>query len=101
MAIYQIVIQRRLIQQFATKMGCSNDTNQCFYRMGNQSDFVVLYNVAHILEQSVPLMDHPGEGFLVQLEEDMMKLVLKHGMLVSAHCWEKNSYNIKSFVQAN
>ena len=29
------------------------------------------------------LMDHPGKSFLAQLEEDMMKLVVKHGMLVS------------------
>ena len=28
-------------------------------------------------------MDHPSEGFLAQLEEDMMKLILKHGMMVS------------------
>ena len=43
---------------------------------------MVLHNVARILELAVPLMDHPGESFLAQLEEDMMKLVLKHGMLV-------------------
>lgn len=30
-------------------------------------------------------MDHPNEGFLAQLEEDMMKLVLKHGMMVSSN----------------
>ena len=39
--------------------------------------------MARILELSVPLMDHPSEGFLAQLEEDMMKLILKHGMMVS------------------
>ena len=43
---------------------------------------MVLHNVARFLELPVPLMDHPGESFLAQLEEDM-KLVLKHGMLVS------------------
>ena len=43
---------------------------------------MVLHNVARILELAVPLMDHPAESFLAQLEEDMMKLVLKHGMLV-------------------
>lgn len=31
----------------------------------------------------MPLMDHPSESFLAQLEEDMMKLILKHGMMVS------------------
>ena len=45
---------------------------------------MVLHNVARILELAVPLMDHPSEGFLAQLEEDMMKLILKHGMMVSA-----------------
>ena len=49
----------------------------------SQSDLLVLHNVARILELSVPLMDHPSEGFLAQLEEDMMKLILKHGMMVS------------------
>ena len=44
---------------------------------------MVLHNVARILELAVPLIDHPGESFLAQLEEDMMKLVLKHGTLVS------------------
>ena len=44
---------------------------------------MVLHNVARILELAVPLVDHPGESFLAQLEEDMMKRVLKHGMLVS------------------
>jgi hypothetical protein len=27
-------------------------------------------------------MEHPSESFLAQLEEDMMKLILKHGMMV-------------------
>ena len=53
----------------------------CFLQ--SQSDLLVLHNVARILELSVPLMDHPSEGFLAQLEEDMMKLILKHGMMVS------------------
>ena len=44
---------------------------------------MVLPKVARILELAVPVMDHPDESFLAQLVEDMMKLVLKHGMLVS------------------
>ena len=48
-----------------------------------QSDFLVLHYVARILELVVPLMDHPSEIFLVSVEEDMMKLILKHGMMVS------------------
>jgi len=47
-----------------------------------QGDFYVLHYVARILEMVVPLMDHPSESFLAQLEEDMMKLILKHGMMV-------------------
>ena len=43
---------------------------------------MVIHNVARILELSVPLMDHPSESFLAQLEEDMMKLILKHGTMV-------------------
>ncbi len=44
----------------------------------------MIHNVARILEQAVPLMEHPGESFMAQLEEDMMKLILKHGMMVRA-----------------
>ena len=44
---------------------------------------MLLHNVARILELAVPLMDHPSESFLAQLEEELMKLVLKHGQLVS------------------
>lgn len=53
-----------------------------FFSFQSQSDLMVLHHVARILELSVPLMDHPSEGFLAQLEEDMMKLILKHGMMV-------------------
>lgn len=43
----------------------------------------MLHYVAKILELVVPLMEHPSESFLAQLEEDMMKLILKHGMMVN------------------
>jgi len=46
---------------------------------------VLLNNVTRILELAVPLMEHPSESFLAQLEEDMMKLILKHGMMVGVH----------------
>ena len=46
---------------------------------------MVLHYVARILEMVVPLMDHPSETFLAQLEEDMMKLILKHGMMVNSN----------------
>jgi len=48
----------------------------------SQEDMVLLNNVTRILELAVPLMEHPSEMFLAQLEEDMMKLILKHGMMV-------------------
>lgn len=51
-----------------------------------QSDYLVLHYVARILELVVPLMDHPSENFLMTLEEDMMKLILKHGMMVLQSC---------------
>lgn len=55
------------------------------------TDYMVLHNVARILELAVPLMEHPSESFLAQLEEDMMKLVLRHGMTVSEHLLGKYS----------
>lgn len=56
-----------------------------------QSDYLVLHYVARILELVVPLMEHPSEIFLMTLEEDMIKLILKHGMMVEClprviHC---------------
>lgn len=44
---------------------------------------MVLHYVAQILRQVVPLMDHPSESFLASLEEDLIKLVMKHGQMVS------------------
>ncbi|XP_074642892.1 nipped-B-like protein A isoform X2 [Tubulanus polymorphus] len=51
-----------------------------------QSDYMVIHYVARILEVAVPMMEHPSESFLAQLEEDMMKLILKHGMMVLQSC---------------
>ena len=48
----------------------------------NPGDIYVLHYVARILELVIPLMDHPSENFLMQVEEDMIKLILNHGMLV-------------------
>ncbi|GAB1597401.1 nipped-B-like protein A [Argonauta hians] len=55
-------------------------------KCNTQGDVMVLHFVARILEVVVPLMDHPSETFLAQLEEDMMKLILKHGMMVLQSC---------------
>lgn len=49
----------------------------------NQNDFMVICNVAKILELVVPLMEHPSETFLTTIEEDLMKLIIKYGMTVS------------------
>lgn len=48
-----------------------------------QNDFMVICNVAKILELVVPLMEHPSETFLATIEEDLMKLIIKYGMTVS------------------
>ena len=47
-----------------------------------QSDFMVICNVAKILELVVPLMEHPSETYLATIEEDLMKLIIKYGMTV-------------------
>uniref|UniRef100_A0A673CDP5 Nipped-B protein n=1 Tax=Sphaeramia orbicularis TaxID=375764 RepID=A0A673CDP5_9TELE len=47
------------------------------------NDFMVICNVAKILELVVPLMEHPSETFLATIEEDLMKLIIKYGMTVS------------------
>ena len=43
---------------------------------------MVLHYVAQILSQVVPLLEHPSESFLASLEEDLVKLVMKHGQMV-------------------
>ncbi|XP_036454156.1 nipped-B-like protein A [Colossoma macropomum] len=55
-------------------------------KCSSQSDFMVICNVAKILELVVPLMEHPSESFLTTIEEDLMKLILKYGMTVVQHC---------------
>uniref|UniRef100_A0A671SBE5 Nipped-B protein n=1 Tax=Sinocyclocheilus anshuiensis TaxID=1608454 RepID=A0A671SBE5_9TELE len=55
-------------------------------KCNTQSDFMVICNVAKILELVVPLMEHPSENFLTTIEEDLMKLIIKYGMTVVQHC---------------
>ena len=50
-----------------------------------QSDMMVLHYVAQTLKLVLPLMEHPSETFLAGLEEDLIKLIMKHGQMVS---WE-------------
>ncbi|KAK9532406.1 hypothetical protein VZT92_009788 [Zoarces viviparus] len=54
-------------------------------KCSTQNDFMVICNVAKILELVVPLMEHPSETFLTTLEEDLMKLIIKYGMTVVQH----------------
>ncbi|XP_013793614.1 nipped-B-like protein A [Limulus polyphemus] len=55
-------------------------------RCNTQADYLVLQNVARTLELVVPLIEHPSESFLAQVEEDMVKLILRHGMLILPSC---------------
>uniref|UniRef100_A0A671LWZ4 Nipped-B protein n=1 Tax=Sinocyclocheilus anshuiensis TaxID=1608454 RepID=A0A671LWZ4_9TELE len=66
-------------------------------KCNTQSDFMVICNVAKILELVVPLMDHPSENFLTTIEEDLMKLIIKYGMTVS---WRAsiNSSGVQRFT---
>ena len=51
-----------------------------------QGDFQIISNVARTLELSVPLIRHPSEIFLAQLEEDAVKLILQHDKKVVSAC---------------
>ena len=44
---------------------------------------MVLHYVAQTLKLVLPLMEHPSETFLAGLEEDLIKLIMKHGQMVS------------------
>ncbi|XP_061872617.1 nipped-B-like protein isoform X4 [Colius striatus] len=55
-------------------------------KCSTQNDFMVICNVAKILELVVPLMEHPSETFLATIEEDLMKLIIKYGMTVVQYC---------------
>ncbi|KAI8434987.1 hypothetical protein MSG28_003433 [Choristoneura fumiferana] len=52
----------------------------------NQYEQQITSTVAMTLELVVPLMEHPSEVFLAQLEEDAVKLILQRGQLVIAAC---------------
>ncbi|XP_063234204.1 nipped-B-like protein isoform X2 [Bacillus rossius redtenbacheri] len=51
-----------------------------------QGDYQIISSVARTLELVVPLMEHPSETFLAQLEEDSVKLILLHDRTVVASC---------------
>ncbi|KYB29713.1 nipped-B-like protein isoform X2 [Tribolium castaneum] len=52
----------------------------------SSGDIQIISSVAKMLELVVPLMDHPSESFLAQLEEDAMKLVLQHQRSIVSSC---------------
>ena len=56
---------------------------------------MVLHYVAQTLKLVLPLMEHPSETFLAGLEEDLIKLIMKHGQMVS---WEEGSCNQRIWV---
>lgn len=49
-------------------------------------DVQIISCVARMLELVVPLMEHPSDSFLAQLEEDAMKLVLQHERPIVSSC---------------
>ncbi|GFU63535.1 nipped-B-like protein [Trichonephila clavipes] len=55
-------------------------------KCNTQSDFLLLKNVAQTLELIVPLIEHPSESFLAQIEEDMVKLILRQHMGLLPSC---------------
>ncbi|KAA3682054.1 cohesin loading factor subunit SCC2, partial [Paragonimus westermani] len=59
---------------------------QTYLRCNETSDAHILHYVARILEVTVPLMEHPSETFVAQLEEDMVRLTLRHGKMVLESC---------------
>ncbi len=51
-----------------------------------QGDYQIISDVARTLELVVPLIKHPSEIFLAQLEEDAVKLILQHDRKVVSAC---------------
>jgi len=51
-----------------------------------QGDYQIISNVARTLELVVPLIEHPSEIFLSQLEEASVKLILLHDKTVVSAC---------------
>lgn len=58
----------------------------CALTWQTPNDFMMICNVAKILELVVPLMEEPSENFLNTIEEDLMKLIIKYGMTVRLPC---------------
>ncbi|XP_065070069.1 nipped-B-like protein A isoform X2 [Rhopilema esculentum] len=74
-------IRPQLLVQHAT-------TLQPYLRIkcSTQGDALIIQNVARILENVIPLVDHPNPKFLADLEEDLMKLIIKQGQNIVQSC---------------
>ncbi|CAL8321731.1 unnamed protein product [Lota lota] len=55
-------------------------------KCNRENDYMVVCNVAKILELAVPLMEEPSQDLLLTIEEDLMRLIIKHGVTVVQHC---------------
>ncbi|XP_066259899.1 nipped-B-like protein [Euwallacea similis] len=51
-----------------------------------EGDIKTISCVARMLELVVPLMEHPSDSFLAQLEEDAMKLILQYNRPIISSC---------------
>ncbi|XP_060516001.1 nipped-B protein [Cylas formicarius] len=52
----------------------------------SEGDAKIISCVARMLELVVPLMEHPSDTFLAQLEEDAMKLILQYNRPIVSSC---------------
>lgn len=52
-----------------------------------EGDVKIISCVARMLELVVPLMEHPSDLFLAQLEEDAMKLILQYNRPIISSCF--------------
>ncbi|XP_037089457.1 nipped-B-like protein [Pollicipes pollicipes] len=55
-------------------------------RCQTRGDYQIISHVARTLELVVPLIEHPSDTFLAELEEDSVKLILQHDKTVVASC---------------
>ncbi|KAH9374129.1 hypothetical protein HPB48_005398 [Haemaphysalis longicornis] len=51
-------------------------------RLSGPQDYQVLQHVTRCLELVVPLMEHPSESFLAQIEEDLAKQIIRNAMVI-------------------
>lgn len=51
-------------------------------RLSGPQDYQVLQHVTRCLELVVPLMEHPSESFLAQIEEDLAKQLIRNAMVI-------------------